>query len=383
MIGKGNFRIVALTLVIVGLTTVAAKATPPWVNLVSSSRIEADPKKEYKLSEGNGPWMIMACSFRGEGAQQQAQDLVVELRKRYKLPAYTYKKKFNTDKVQGRGIDRYGEPVKMKYANQIDPEEVAVLVGDYASVDDPEAQKVLKKLKVTIPDACKQKDDKNNNLSLASWREIQKTAQEQLGVAQKDKGPMGHAMIAPNPLLPGDFFVNKGLDPLVVEMNKNVPNSLLDCPGKYTVQVATFKGQVVLKQNEIKAIEDGKKEFKSGLAEAALKAHDLCEALRMKGYDAYEFHDKSASIVTVGSFDSVGTPLPDGRTELNPQILRIMKTFAAEPPKPELHTGQNVLNTPVKSLAGINFDVQPIPVQVPRRSISEAIRARDRDTAMR
>ncbi len=99
----------------------------------------------------------------------------------------------------------------------------------------------------------------------------------------------------------------------MIEMNKNVPHSLLDCPGKYSVQVATFKGQVIIKQNEIEAIESGKKQLSSDLADAAMKAHQLTEALRMKGYEAYEFHDRYASIVTVGSFDSVGTPRADGR----------------------------------------------------------------------
>jgi len=48
--------------------------------------------------------------------------------------------------------------------------------------------------------------------------------------------------------------------------------------------------------------------MKSELEAAAEKAHRLAKALRMKGYDAYEFHDRYASIVTVGSFNSAGTP---------------------------------------------------------------------------
>ena len=70
-----------------------------------------------------------------------------------------------------------------------------------------------------------------------------------------------------------------------------MPYSLLDCPGKYTVQVATFKGKVIIQQNEIRAIEDGKP-MESELAEAAQKADKLARALRMKGYEAYQFHDR-------------------------------------------------------------------------------------------
>ena len=39
------------------------------------------------------------------------------------------------------------------------------------------------------------------------------------------------------------------------------------------------------------------------LEEAAENAHILTESLRQQGYEAYEFHDRDQSIVTVGSFD--------------------------------------------------------------------------------
>ena len=110
------------------------------------------------------------------------------------------------------------------------------------------------------------------------------------------------------------------------------------------------------------------------MAEAAEKAHRLAKALRMKGYEAYEFHDRYASIVTVGSFNSVGTPRSDGRIEINPEIHKIMKTFGAES---TTLPGQTTPVTPLKTLVGIPFDIQPIPVEVPKRSISMAMRSGD------
>ena len=159
-------------------------------------------------------------------------------------------------------------------------------------------------------------------------------------------------------------------------MNKDVEHSLLDCPGKYTVQVAHFTGEVIINQNEIRAIETGAKpgpeSTKQGLAGAAEKAHKLTEALRIKGYDAYEFHDRCASLVTVGSFDSVGTPRPDGKIEINPMVHRIIEVFRAQ--------SLNVAGQPgplqPRSLVGIYFDVQPIPVEVPKRSISRQLTQR-------
>ncbi len=154
--------------------------------------------------------------------------------------------------------------------------------------------------------------------------------------SRKQTGPLAHAFIAPNPLLPEEYLASKGgLDDMVVKMNKNVEHSLLKCPGKYTVQVAHFTGEVIIDQNEsapIETVAQGRPEStKQSLAEAAQKAHVLTEALRIDGYEAYEFHDRNASVVTVGHFDSVGTPRPDGKIEINPMIYRIIEVFRPKP----------------------------------------------------
>jgi hypothetical protein len=123
----------------------------------------------------------------------------------------------------------------------------------------------------------------------------------------------------------------------------------------------------VIDQRIIEEIEQGKK-FQSRLAEAADKAHKLTEALRAKGVQAYEFHDRFQSIVTVGSFDSVGARKPDGKIDLQPALYAIMEKYGAEkkvvPGQAAPQVGQP------KSEAKIPFDVQPMPVEVPRRSIS-------------
>ena len=367
--GKRTFRLIAFGLVLAVCFCVKVRAAPPWTSLVSLKQVETDDDKTYTLSEENGPWMIMACSFSGDGAEKQAQELVHELRKRYKLPAYTHKKQFDFGDVKGMGVDRYGSPVKMRYRKGSEINEVAVLVGDYNTIDDAEAQKVLKKLKYAVPQCLEVKENRGTSQSLAAFR----TIQAMIGSPNKEKGPMAHAFITTNPLLPKDYFTPNGLEPFVIEMNKNVPHSLLDCPGKYSVQVATFKGQVIIKQNEIEAIQKGEKQLDSDLADAAMKAHQLTEALRLKGYDAYEFHDRAASIVTVGSFDSVGTPRSDGRIEINPQIHKIMKTFSAQPVNLTGQLPKDTIPMSCKTLAGINFDIQPIPIVVPKKTISAAM----------
>jgi hypothetical protein len=348
----------------VGFVNVA-NAAPPWNSLLSFKRVEANPEKPYQLSEQNGPWLIMASSFSGEGAEKQAHELVLELRKHYKLPAYVHNMHFDLGKdADGRGVNRYGEPIKWRYKRGAELEEIAVLVGDFPAVDDPEAEETLKKIKYSRPTCLEVGEGKQTNQSLATLRYIQQTLLKSDN-EKKKKGPMGHAFIVPNPLLK-DQIIPKGLDPLVVKMNKGLKYGLLDCPGKYTVQVAHFTGKVIVDQGQIRKIENGEAKLKqSSLDEAANKAHRLTEALRAKGYEAYEFHDVHASIVTVGSFNSMGTPRPDGQTEINPEIFRIMETFKGQPP---------AAGGPIAAqlVADIPLDLQPIPVNVPKESISAA-----------
>ena len=100
---------------------------------------------------------------------------------------------------------------------------------------------------------------------------------------------------------------------------------------------------------------------------AADKAHRLTSALRARGVDAYEFHDRTESIVTVGSFDSVGEPRADGKIEIHPTVHKIMQMYGAS--RRQL-PGVGTLGLQPRTLAGITFDVQPVPVEVPRRSIA-------------
>ncbi len=376
--------VVCLSLVIAPSTLSAAN---PLNHLLPFKWVEADPDSMYELSETNGPWTIMATSFSGDTAEDDARALVHELRKDYKLPAYSYRKRFDFSKgVEGRGLNKYGDVKRMKYQRSGDIVEIAVLVGDYPTVDDKQAQKVLKKLKFLHPKSLEPKkgnsgtpaievvhfadgssaavpaENSSTSQSLASVRQFQRKYLS-AGSDRNQRGPMSAAFVITNPLLPKEYFAPKGIDSLVVQMNKGVKHSLLDCRGKYTVKIATFTGAIIIDQKIIKATEEGGK-FKSRLEDAADKAHTLTEALRAKGVEAYEFHDRYSSIVTVGSFDSVGTPRDDGKIEINPAMHAIIKTYGADSSAPAGAATQKS-----KNVKGIPFDVSPIPVEVPRRSI--------------
>jgi hypothetical protein len=70
-------------------------------------------------------------------------------------------------------------------------------------------------------------------------------------------------------------------------------------------------------------------------------------------------------VVTIGSFDSVGNETPDGRLNLHPPVYQIMQTYGGQ----ECMLPGQAKSMRPKDLDGIPFDLQPIPVQVPRRSI--------------
>jgi hypothetical protein len=370
-----------LTLAFAGVTT----ATPPWKKLVPFRSVDADPNKMYWLAEDQGPWMIMATSFAGPGAEEQAHTLVMELRKRYRLDAFMHKRTFDyTEPVYGRGVNRYGGPKRMRYQAATKFDEIAVLVGNYTAFDAPGVQEDLDEVKTAKP-AC---------LDISSASGKQTTTQRFIGLRElqrlvhadpemRELGPMRRAFVARNPLLPKEYFVGGGIDPFVLDMNRHVENSLLNNPRQYTVRIASFQGESFF-QGEGQGQGDERSSSIPGLPArgntskleiAADNAHRLTEALRKRGVEAYEFHDRFESIVTVGSFDAVGTKLPDGRLDLSPEVYKIMQTYGAE--RSTLPQQGQALQP--RSLDGIRFDVQPLPVKVPRKGLASNYAAGNQD----
>ena len=361
-----------LAALMLGTFASAAIAAPAWHRLVPFSRVEADPEKSYRITDRNGPWMVMAATFSGQGADRQAHELALELRSRHGLEAYVQDKKFDfSADLRGRGLDRYGSQPTWKYRRGNHAHEFAVLVGNFSSINDKSAAKTLKKIKHLRPKTLEASKQRASWQNLRKWRDLVPNLNQTKRAERR--GPMGKAFLTTNPMLPREYFAPKGVDKFVLDMNRGVKYSLLNCPGKFTVTVATFKGTVVLKQQRIKAIvegktrdENGRKLWKSKLADAAMKAHEVTLALRKKGYDAYEFHDRGASLVTVGSFNSVGSPRIDGKIEINPKVYKVIQTFRAR----QVNAGPRGIVSQPQIVAGIPLDIQPTPVRVPKRSLS-------------
>lgn len=135
-----------------------AKAQTGWLPTAWFSQDSVDPKAMFPLAESDGPWLVLATTFRGEGARDDARRLVQELRGSHKLKAYTHEKSFDfTGNQRGLGLNPDGSPKKMRFAKAEQVIEVAVLVGDFASFDDPRGQKMLGKIKNMQPDAARRR----------------------------------------------------------------------------------------------------------------------------------------------------------------------------------------------------------------------------------
>ena len=372
--------VVGASLLALSISCSTLSAAPPWAKLVPFRKVEADPSQSYELTESDGPWMIMCASFAGANAEQQAHELVLELRGKHKLEAYVFKHHFDfTASEVGNTLDKYGARKRMRAANGAKFDEFAVLVGNFHSVEQPDVEKTLEKIKYLKPDTLSLARGEELNQRYAGWRDAVRRV-SRMG-ANKDKGPMSHAFVTKNPLLPNEYFAAKGLDRFVVELNEDLPFSLLKNPGAYTVKVASFRGAEKLALNGKEEAEfesilgKPRKASRTNLAkidEAALKASKLTKALREQGVEAYEFHDRTESIVCIGSFDSVGDPRPDGKIEINPAVHRLMQQYGPETIQdPSLGKGQ--LGVRPRSLAGIPFDVQPLPVVVPKQSIAQTL----------
>ena len=392
-------RMRAITVVVICLLiATAASAAPPWAQLipfrgsaapVRTASATSTREVDFSLAEQHGPWMIMCASFvdktdaNGDTTatgEAQAEALVRELRTKHRMKAYIFRQRFDfTQTESGLGLNRFGGDKKMKALRPREFDEIAVMVGDFQSVNDPALESTLKTLKglspkcmVPVVDPTKKQQVQTQPVG-ARFSDFYRNMIFK-NDPTKQRGPLGRAFVTKNPLLPDEYFVAKGLDPLVVDMNKSLPHSLLKNSKKYTVKVATFRGVDSMKPKEFEKLTS---ESKGGakIDEAAEKANKLCAALRKQGVEAYEFHDISESIVTIGSFDSVGDQRPDGKTEINPAIHAIMKKYEAEHINAAQLGGQQGLM--LKSIPGckynnkdINFDAQPIPVEVPRQSLA-------------
>ncbi len=341
-----------------------------------------------KLKVEHGPWLILAATLSGEDAEQQATELANEIRRDLRLASYILEKTFDSSGVLGSTTQLVNEldgsttqyRAWTQYANGNSEKVFAVLVGEFSSTEDPRIKTTLEKIRTADPKTLRtpgadgQRAD-NPNEDSSNWlvqqyrsviwsRTNRKTNQQ--------KGPMGAAFVTRNPLLPEEFFQAPKMDDFVMNLNKQVQHSLLECPGDFTVRVASFYG--FASTELISAGKSNEGGASNALDRAAEKANKLTLALRERGEDAYQFHDRFGSFVTIGSFDmkELGSEQPNGGFRYNPQILAIIekycgyRTVTVKDPGTGAVSNRQSLN----SLDKVPFDIDGKPMAVPRRKTS-------------
>lgn len=282
--------------------------------IAPAEAIENVRGKQYHLTAKHGPWMVMVTSFRnvpekqrqdGLTAEQAAAELVFELRE-LGIPAYTFAQDAVKEEVDTH--DRLGRDDRRVYAAQRDM--ICVLAGNYESIEDKVGQKTLNYIKKFHPKFLK--DKKSGAILRAD---------------SAQRGPLAGAFLTINPMLKPEEVVQKSVDKETKQMNSGIAFPLVKNPHKYTVRVASFEGKSVtpLGNSSYRGLEN---KFDSEITKpkgynivlAGEDAEHLTAFLRktkasIKGEfsnvaldEAYTYHDKFQSIVTIGGFDSPNDP---------------------------------------------------------------------------
>lgn len=356
--------------------------------------------KSLELTENDGPWLIMCYSFSGEDGLQQAQRLASELRQTWRLPAFTYTHRFDvTEKIRGTAVatkkymlDRNGKEIigrdgkpllvddNLTTASDSRINETAVLVGNFSSVDEERAQKMLAQIKRLAPKSLAGADPdalaNDKDLAGGKLRFVRESVNRKRGM---DGNSLRNAFMLPNPMLPEEYFQARSIDKFIIDLNRKVRRySLLDNPGKYSVRVATFRSKTTINATKIQQqMDDFKWRIKNGkgiegeLVACANKANMLTKALRAEGIEAWEFHDREESYVCVGSFDWLKKTNASGYEVQNPEVRDLILKYKGNMRNKNGHTYVESVSVP-KSLRklrdekSIAYDMQPVPVIVPK-----------------
>ncbi len=335
-------------------------AAPPSLLRIfgkAPAAISTDGGKQ--LSEVDGPWMILAASFAGEPGKQQAQSLADELSRDYGMPSFVHEEKFDF----GGKIDRPNTDGRvLRYANQSKYQAYAVLVGEYDSVDHPQLIRDLKRIKESQPKSMNGDGiaDAKEDTPLAAVQRLQKSLLKKTG--KTESGPLANAFATTNPMLPEEFFSAPEIDSFVMELNDQVEHSLLENEGKYTVVVCTFAGLGTIVGGKQEKAFQPSSERMDGYAASANK---MVLELRKIGVEAYQFHDRNRSLVTIGSFTDLGRQMPDGGFEYDPAIRKVMETYCAGNQSQPTKFGPGIA---ANHIANIPYDIQPLPIAVPKKS---------------
>ncbi|MBA4188909.1 MAG: hypothetical protein C0467_13005 [Planctomycetaceae bacterium] len=322
-------------------------ATPPPQDLEIRSALGAN--HPWVVKPEHGAFFICMKSYSrpnkptaqdsGPSARTLAEQLATDIRETYKVQALLYEYVSPERKAEMASIAAARERAKV-FASQIDKykqqaalqgmeflapdtrlhfktmnytDQIAVLVGGFKSEED--ARKALNtvrtwpapKNKALMDGAVIQRADKNGKMMLEEGY----------------LNPYLTAHVVPNPTIAraADPAEAVTIDPFLVKLNEGRPYNLLKAKKSWTLGVKSFSAPV-----EIVSKDSGSggvmRQLGLGgkgadvLKAGAEQAEQLAAALRKmrgegipaEGFEAFVLHTRTASIVTIGQFDSPSDP---------------------------------------------------------------------------
>ncbi|MCA9033675.1 MAG: hypothetical protein KDA91_01035 [Planctomycetaceae bacterium] len=338
------------------------------------AEIEAVKGKRYTLSRQHGPWMIMVASLRdvededrrlksGMTAWEAADELVFELRKKG-IPAYTFsveRKVEDLSKETGiTGFEHRRIVAQQGY--------ISVLACNFKSNQDEKIDVVLDYLKNKFRPQFLM-DEANGGL-------FAKTPGR--------PGPL-KPWVTVNPLLSPAEVKERTISledqKLILSLNSDSDYSLLKNRGKYTLVLATFSGNMITQlggKADSKSMLRFGSSFGSNLDESAKEAWAMTEGLRHaksagydQDYEAWLYHDRNRSYVTIGEFNSLNDPrIQTLATQFRAKLRRNPATGEEEmmPEVFSLPRNARKVGNELKYDRWWMFDGEPKLMEVPRIS---------------
>jgi hypothetical protein len=315
----------------------------PADELKATVALPNDPIEPWLLRRENGPFMVLAKTFRGVDSDRMALALAKELHDRFGLPAYILRSKDFPGKSNIRGVPPTADPGVVQ-ANIKVPErfrtydEAAVLVGNEKT--EKASVELLHKVKKIRPD-CLQGMPK-----VFAWRNDLRTA-----------------IRTTNPYVPAQYLYPHKHDELIVKINQTA-RSITNCPGRFSLQIAEFSGRATFNEKDKRfqeGILGGRFLTSSPLATAADDAERLADKLSKNPefqklhLPIYVYHDRTSSKVYVGSFETDKDPSAVGIRDALLKMSVPLVTYYENDPKSK----SRALDTMIVP-AGWLTDLQPI-----------------------
>jgi hypothetical protein len=307
------------------------------------ARVEADPNKEYAITPEAGSWMILVTTYVGPEAPHLAHQMILEIRNRFDLPAFVVNRGAEERRKQQQELEQF----RKQFPDYTGPirhtrvqEQCAVLVGGYKDMD--AAHRALKDIKKLPPPSSEKL-----MAVLAQAGPPQKVGDEEKSLLEGTfVNPFPNSFVVPNPTVPQERKAENKNDPFLKKLNAHESFSLLRCKKSWTLIVAAYQGMHTIQPTEpskVPSIFDNLWGSNTGelLEASGQNAHNLADAMRKLGFEAYVLHSRGGSLVTIGGFDRPDDPRMD-------EVQRALASYSAQ------------LSQHVQMLA------QPVPMEIPR-----------------